>query len=76
MNNSAPLSLAAGRPRKNVFEEDALIAGGKQGVALQTSNFAVVPMTRRIDCDNLVLRSAARTTEQDRLGIIHEIKAT
>jgi hypothetical protein len=73
--NSEPFSLAARRPRKDIFEEDAFIAGRKQSVALQASNLAVVPTTRRIDCDNLVPCSATRTTEQDRLGVIHEIKA-
>jgi hypothetical protein len=72
--NSAPFSLAARWPCKNVLEKDAVVAGRKQSVALQASNLAIVPMTRRMDCDNLVLCAAARTTEQDRLGVIHEIK--
>jgi hypothetical protein len=61
----APFYFTAGRPHKNVFEDDMLVASRKQSVALQASNLAVVPTTLTIDCDNLVLCPAGRTAEKN-----------
>lgn len=46
---SAPFSLAARWPHKNVFEEDTLIAAKKQSVAPRASNLAMVPTAGGFD---------------------------
>src|SRR5580704_556331 len=69
--NSATFSLAAWKPHKDVFEEDALVARRKHSVTPQASNLTAVRPTGGFDCDNFARRTAARTVEGNRLKVIH-----
>jgi len=54
-------------PHKEVFEEDATLARGKQRVALQAGNLPLRHVTRSLDADDPILCLAAWVAEENGL---------
>jgi len=64
---SAPPSFAAWRTHKDVFEENAALARGKQSVTPQAANFATLRFAWSLDRDDLIFGLATWTGEGGRL---------